>query len=278
MTVTSLYSKLIDRTRMRFPGGWPWRYAAAVASSAAALALTGAARQQLGQRVFLFAYGAVAVSGALGLGPGILATLLCVFGVDYFFLAPTHEIGASDPTDLFALAMFSFVALLISGMASRVRRARVLAETKQLDAERLARELAEKARELEVQGFELQQQATEVEQSNEELAASLRATELERDRAEAAEQQLALAEAFNRGIVESFGDPMVVHDSEWRFQYVNEAAMKIFRTSKHHLPGSLIGENLWELYPDIVKHDFGVNMLRAATERVPVNLEAYYPE
>jgi signal transduction histidine kinase/PAS domain-containing protein len=278
MTVTSLYSKLMDGTRVRFPGGWLWRYAAAVASSAAALALTDAARPQLGQRVFIFAYGAVAVSGALGLGPGILATLLCVFGVDYFFLAPTHEIGASDPTDLFALGMFLFVALLISGMASRLRRARVLAETKQLDAERLARELAEKARELEVQGFELQQQATEVEQSNEELAASLRATEIERDRAEAAEQQLGLAEAFNRGIVESFGDPMVVHDSEWRFQYVNEAAMKIFRTSKHHLPSSLIGKNLWELYPDIVKHDFGVNMLRAATERVPLNLEAYYPE
>jgi len=78
--------------------------------------------------------------------------------------------------------------------------------------------------------------------------------------------------------VESFGDPMVVHDSEWRFQYVNEAAMRIFRTSKHHLPSSLIGNVLWELYPDIVKHDFGVNMRRAATERIPVNFEAYYPE
>ncbi|MEA2765421.1 MAG: hypothetical protein QOK07_1825 [Gemmatimonadaceae bacterium] len=214
----------------------------------------------------------------LGLGPGILATVLCVFGVDYFFLEPAHRIGATDPSDLFALAMFSFVALLISGMASRLRRARVLAEAKQVEAERLAHQLEEKATELEDQGFELQQQATEVEQSNEELAAALRETELERDRAEAAESRLAVAEAFNRGIVESFDDPMVVHDSEWRFQYVNEAAMKIFRTSKHHLPGSLIGENLWELYPDIVTHDFGVNMLRSASERIPVNFEAYYPE
>jgi signal transduction histidine kinase/PAS domain-containing protein len=278
MTVSSEQSKLIDRGRTPFLGGWPARYAIAVGSSAASLALTWAVRSQVGPRVFIFAYGAVAVSGALGLGPGIVATLLCVFGVDYFFLEPTHQIGATDPSDLFALTIFSFVALLISGMASRLRRARVVAETKQLEAERLARELEEKATELEDQGFELQQQATEVEQSNEELAAALRETELERDRAEAAERQLAVAEAFNRGVVESLGDPMVVHDSDWRFQYVNEAAMKIFRTSKHHLPGSLIGQNLWELYPDIVNHDFGVNMLRAAAERTPVNFEAYYRE
>src|SRR4030081_3533695 len=151
MTLPSEYSKSIDRLRRPILTGWPARYGIAIASSAASLALTWALRSQVGPRVFIFAYGAVAVSGALGLGPGILATLLCVFGVDYFFLEPTHQIGATDPSDLFALAIFSFVALFISGMASRLRRARVLAETKQLEAERLARELAQKASELEEQ-------------------------------------------------------------------------------------------------------------------------------
>jgi PAS domain S-box-containing protein len=92
------------------------------------------------------------------------------------------------------------------------------------------------------------------------------------------EQELAAAEEFNRTIVESLGDPMVVHDADWRFRYINAAAGEMFRTSKHQLPGSLIGENLWELYPDIVDTDFGTNLMRAATERRPIAFEAFYPE
>jgi PAS domain S-box-containing protein len=224
-------------------GGWPARYAVAILSSAVALTLTDMLRPYIGEKYFIFAYGAVAISGAMGLGPGILTTLLCVFGVDYFFLAPTRHIGPSSSTDIFALAVFLLVALLISGMASRLRKARLQAETRRIEAELLARELERQAHELEEQA-----------------------------------RQLASAEAFNRGILESFGDPMVVHDREWRFQYINEAASKIFQTSKHHLPSSLIGQNLWELYPDIVNHDFGINLRRAASEHVPVNFEAYYPD
>jgi len=250
----------------------------AIGSSVIALTLTGIARDYVGERVFIFAYAAVAISGAMGLGPGILATLLCVSGIDYFFLVPHGRVVLASATDLLALAMFFFVALLISGMASRLRTARLVAEAKQMEAERLAHEMEQQAHELEEQTEELQQQAIEVEQSNEELATALRETEVARDRAEDAEKQLAAAEAFSRGIVESLGDPMVVHDAEWRFQYINEAATQIFRTSKHHLPNSLIGENVWELYPDIVNHEFGVNLRRAATERVPTNFEAYYPE
>ena len=89
---------------------------------------------------------------------------------------------------------------------------------------------------------------------------------------------LADAEAINRAILESFGEPMVLHDADWCFQYINEPAMNMFRTSGHQLPSSLIGQNVWKLYPDIVNHDFGINMRRAMEERVPVNFEAYYPD
>ncbi|HKR08847.1 MAG TPA: ATP-binding protein [Gemmatimonadaceae bacterium] len=88
---------------------------------------------------------------------------------------------------------------------------------------------------------------------------------------------LADAEAINRAILESFGEPMVLHDADWCFQYINEPAMKMFRTSGHELPSSLIGQNVWKLYPDIVNHDFGINMRRAMEEREPISFEAYYP-
>jgi signal transduction histidine kinase/PAS domain-containing protein len=226
--------------------GWLARYAAAVAASAIAIGLTLLAKPYIGGRDFTFSYAAVALSGALGLGPGITATILCVVGVNYFFFPPT----GGPMSELLALGIFLLVALLISGLASRLRRMRLVAEEKQREAERLTKELG--------------QQASEVQQNAEEL--KRRATDLEH------------AEAFNRAIVEGIGEPMVVHDADWRFQYINEPAMRMFTTSKHRLPQSLIGARLWDFYPDIVDHPFGVNLRRAMTERVPVTFEAYYPE
>jgi signal transduction histidine kinase len=89
---------------------------------------------------------------------------------------------------------------------------------------------------------------------------------------------LARAEALNRAILDSFGEPLVMHDPEWRFQYINDAAMAMFKTSKHRLPSSLLGQQLWSLYPDIIDHDFGINLRRAMRDRVAVSFEAYYPE
>lgn len=231
-------------------GGWLIRYAAAVGASAAALLLTTLTKPYLGGRDFTFSYAAVAISGALGLGPGIVATLLGVAGVDYFFLSTSDHVAISNSADFLSLTVFMLVALLISGLASRLRRAGLVAKEKRQEAERLSGELEEHASALADQAQELEDKAVE----------------------------LARAEAFNRAIVESYGEPMVVHDSEWRFQYINEPAMGIFRTSRHHLPESLIGEKLWDLYPDIVAHPFGINLKRSMDERTPVSFEAYYPE
>ncbi|HET9636547.1 MAG TPA: ATP-binding protein [Gemmatimonadaceae bacterium] len=108
-----------------------------------------------------------------------------------------------------------------------------------------------------------------------EWAKSLARKARELDRRSA---QLERAEEINRAVLQSFGEPLVMHDADWRFQYINDAAMEMFRTSKHHLPTSLIGQSLWALYPDIIDTDFGIHLRRAMTERVPVSFEAYYPE
>jgi len=145
--------------------GWPLRYAAALVFTGLALALTGWLSPLLGGGIFMFSFAAVAVSGALGLGPGLLAALTCIVGVDYMFLRPTGEFGTTRPADLLALIVFFVVSLFISGLASRLRRANVVAHDRQVELEKHAADLAR-------------------------------------------------AEASNRAIVESLGDPMVVHDSE----------------------------------------------------------------
>ena len=206
---------------------WAARYTAALIASALALLLTATAKDALVDSLFVFTFAAVAISGALGFGPGVLAALTCVAGVDYFFFeAP---IGKSERADILALGVFFLVSVVISGLASRLRRASLVAYDRQADTERHSAELAR-------------------------------------------------AEAFNRSIIESIGEPLVVHDADWRFRYINAPAMEMFRTSKHHLPDSLIGQKLWDLYPDIVNHPFGVNLTRAMNDRVPVTFEAFYPE
>ena len=177
----------------------------------------------------MFSFAAVAVSGALGLGPGLLAALTCIVGVDYMFLNPTGRFGATQPADLLALAVFFVVSLLISGLASRLRRANVVAHDRQLELEKHAADLAR-------------------------------------------------AEASNRAIVESLGDPMVVHDSQWRFQYINAAAAEVYRTSPYSLPDRLIGKNVWELFPSSYDNEFGKNLRRAMEERIPINFEGFNAE
>ena len=160
------------------------------------------------------------------------------------------QTSGGEGSEVLALGIFLLVAFLISGLASRLRRMRIFAEERQQEAERLTEALEHQASELGRRAEELNQRAIELER----------------------------AEAFNRAIVEGIGEPMVVHDADWRFRYINEPAMRMFTTSKHQLPQTLLGQRLWDLYPDIVDHPFGVNLRRTMADRIPVSFEAYYPE
>jgi signal transduction histidine kinase/PAS domain-containing protein len=152
--------------------------------------------------------------------------------------------------DVLTFGIFLLATFVIGGLAAREARARGIAEFRQREAETLLARMEGQKEQLETQTERLREH----------------------------EQQLVAAEEFNRTIVESLQDPMVVHDSAWRFRYINAAAAEMFKTSRHHLPSSLIGANLWELYPDIIGTDFGINLMRAANERRPIGFEAFYPE
>ena len=101
-----------------------------------------------------------------------------------------------------------------------------------LELEQQAQLLQDQAAQMELQQAELEQQSEELQAANEEL--------------EEANEQLHAAEQFVSAVLAAINDPFVVHDRQWHFRYVNEAAAKIFDRAGRG-GRSLVGSSLWEL-------------------------------
>jgi PAS domain S-box-containing protein len=175
------------------------------------------------------------------------------------------------------LARRAAAALANSRLYAAVRVAREGVEQQALEMELQAQQLQDQATALEEQQSTLEQQVEELQALNEELEATndeLAAASEAAHQARAAAQQ---AEAFTRGILESITDPFVVHDAEWRFRYINTPAEAVFQGAGRGTAADLVGRVLWEEYPDLVGTRFEREMRRAATERVPVTFEEFYP-
>jgi PAS domain S-box-containing protein len=111
---------------LRIPRSWPLRFGIAVLATATALLLSLVLQPLITADPFLLFFAAVAFSASFGLGPGLLATLLSVAAVNYFFLGPPYAL-AFDPVDLFRGSLFVLVAILISSLQNRRIRAEVSA-------------------------------------------------------------------------------------------------------------------------------------------------------
>jgi signal transduction histidine kinase/PAS domain-containing protein len=248
------------------PPEWSWlvRYAVAVAATFLALAITVPLAPYL-QRVILVLFWPAVIGAAWfgGVGPAVLASALSVFLADYFLLGPPGELAPTSPEDLFPLAVFLFASTAVALLTNATRLARRTAAQAAAQNADLAHELEKQAMELEQQLEESQSLSEELEQSTEELA----------ERTAAAES----AETYTKSILDSIAHPFVVHDAEWRFRFINEAAAAIFRESPRASNEPPIGRVLWEAYPDIVGTVFEREMRRAATERRPLTFEAFYP-
>ena len=247
------------------------RYLSPLALIAVAALLTMALESQLQRTIYLLFWPAVITSAWFGgMGPSILASLVSVATVDYLFVAPRYSLTLRDPNDLFTLGVFLFTSLVVSSLTGRLRleraRAAIAASsnaTLAADLESQSELLAEQASELEQQLDESQAMSEELEQSSAELAARTAESEA--------------AERYTRSILESIADPFVVQDDEWRFRFINERAAAVFKQSAHD-NGKLIGRKVWEVYPELVGTPFEREMRRAASERVPISFEAFYPQ
>jgi len=244
----------------------------AVGLCLAALLLTLPMRPYLQSAIFIFFWPAVTgVAMIAGLGPAVFASVLSVVLADYYLIAPLGGLSPGDPTEVVPLIVFLTTSVLVSSMANKLREARRRATEAATDNAAQAATMEQQAMELEQQAMELEQQLEESQSLQEELEES--SEELVERTAEA-----EAADAFSRGILASIADPFVVHDADWRFRYINEAAAKIFRGDGRGDAKSLIGRVVWDAFPNLVGSVFEKEMRRAAEERVPVTFEGFYAE
>ncbi|AFZ30628.1 multi-sensor hybrid histidine kinase [Gloeocapsa sp. PCC 7428] len=74
------------------------------------------------------------------------------------------------------------------------------------------------------------------------------------------------------GIVGSITDALMMFDNDWRYTFVNEEFL-------HRIGMSLtdvLGQNVWELFPDAVGNTAYTQLHRAMAERIPVEYEVFY--
>ena len=98
-------------------------YAAALAAVAVATGVSWilAPVSELSNLVMVYLLGIVAVAMRTGRGPSLLAAVLSMAAVDYFFVPPRFTLAVSDTRYLFTFAVMLLVSLVISGLTVRSR-------------------------------------------------------------------------------------------------------------------------------------------------------------
>ncbi|MGI9042897.1 MAG: histidine kinase dimerization/phospho-acceptor domain-containing protein, partial [Gemmatimonadaceae bacterium] len=237
------------------------RYAIAVALAIVAMAITLLFQAWLDRTIFMMFWPAVFASAWFGgLRPALLTTLLGAIAVDVLLIPPAGQLKADSPDEFMGLVGFLAVSGLSSWAFARVRDARTNAAV-------AAQENASLAERLDDQGAELAQQLEEAQSMQEELEAS---TEELAERTHEAEA----AEHFTRSVLDSISDPFVVHDSDWQFRYINQAARSLFEAASR-AGDDLIGRNVWDVWPELEGTPVQAGMMRASELRQPVSFEAF---
>ena len=96
-----------------------------------------------------------------------------------------------------------------------------------------------------------------------------------RQTARAAEQERAAHAADQRlaGMLGSLNDVFCTFDAQWRFTFVNDEGVRRFRMTRE----SLLGRNVWEVFPEAVGRTPDTELHRAMAERITVEYEYFHP-
>jgi PAS domain S-box-containing protein len=87
------------------------------------------------------------------------------------------------------------------------------------------------------------------------------------------EEALRAANRQIASILESITDAFVSLDRHCRFAYVNQRATVLLQRSQDQL----LGQNLWETFPEFVNSTLEQECHRALTQQIPVSFEEFYP-
>jgi hypothetical protein len=111
--------------------------------------------------------------------------------------------------------------------------------------------------------LELRRHVTEVSQITEKLVAH--------EQAAHAESESARIRITN--LLESITDAFFALDKKWRFTYVNGQAELLLQKKQNEL----LGQSIWEVFPELIDTTFHREYHRAILEQVSVEFEGFYP-
>jgi PAS domain S-box-containing protein len=94
-----------------------------------------------------------------------------------------------------------------------------------------------------------------------------------------AEEALREAQRRSETILESITDAFVAVDREWRYTYVNDRALRRMgsRSGKAFTREDVLGQRVWELFPEVVGTEIHEKYQEAMREQRPVECELYFP-
>ncbi|MFC3476681.1 PAS domain-containing protein [Halobacterium litoreum] len=88
-----------------------------------------------------------------------------------------------------------------------------------------------------------------------------------------AERDVAMLNELARNVYERMTDAFFALDRDWRFTYLNAAAEELLEVDSDEV----VGENVWEAFPEAIERDFYTEYHRAMATQEPVTVHEYYP-
>jgi len=108
--------------RRAIPSDWaPYVWAMAVVALASGAAWLTLPFFELANLVMVYLLGIVVVATRYGRGPSLVASILSVAALDFFFVPPVFTFAVSDVRYLFTFVVMLVVGLVTSGLAARIR-------------------------------------------------------------------------------------------------------------------------------------------------------------